>query len=128
MRRLRAGLVTPSPGGPGPPSAPTTRGRLHWLDAARTKAGESLPDRGPSRAPSAPGSYGPEDRKAAVERREAPASFKRGCGETEDWCAAWRSTPSILRGARRRPRLTGREDGLPGAAKNTGDDAWLFEN
>ena len=91
MRRLRAGLVTPSPGGLGPPSAPTTRGRLHWLDAARTKAGESLPDRGPSRAPSAPGSYGPGDRNRrqispdcaslsgwSAERR--PHLPKRGCG------------------------------------------------
>jgi len=114
MRRLRAGLVTPLPGGLGPPSAPTTRGRLHWLDAARTKAGESLPDRGPSRAPSAPGSYGPGDRKAAVERREAPALPTMERGKTEDWCAAWRSTPSIFRGVRRRPRATGGKTAYPG--------------
>ncbi len=44
------------------------------------EGGESLPDRGPTRAPSAPGSYGPGDRKAAVERREAPAlpTMERG--------------------------------------------------
>src|SRR5664279_2149047 len=125
------GARNPAPGGLGPPSAPTTRGRLHWLDAARTKAGESLPDRGPARAPSAPGSYGPGDRNRrqispdcaslsgwSAERR--PHLLERRCGKTEDWCAAWRSTPSTFRGARRGPRLTGREDGLPGAGKNTG--------
>ena len=33
---------------------------------------------GPARAPSASGSYGPGDRKAAMERREAPAFLARG--------------------------------------------------
>ena len=33
-RRLRAGLVTPSPGGPGQPSDPTMRVCLQWLDEA----------------------------------------------------------------------------------------------
>src|SRR5664280_3118056 len=45
-RRLRAGLVTPLPGGLGSPSVPTKRDCLEWLDAARTKGGESCPDRG----------------------------------------------------------------------------------
>jgi len=81
MRRLRAGLVTPLPGGPGSPSVPTTRDCLEWLDAARTKAGESPPDRvEPKAARVRARKNGPGDRKAAMERREAPASFKRGCG------------------------------------------------
>jgi hypothetical protein len=72
------GLVTPLPGGPGSPSAPTKRGRLKWLYAARTKAGESLPDRGPTRAPSAPGSYGPGDRNPrSGAPRGAPPSPRR---------------------------------------------------
>jgi hypothetical protein len=50
------------------------------LDAARTKAGESLPDRGPSRAPSASGSYGPGDRNRRMARREAPAFSMRERG------------------------------------------------
>jgi hypothetical protein len=72
LRRLRAGLVTPLPGGLGSPSVPTKRDCLKWLDAARTKAGES-PWIGLSQKPpgSAPGSYGPGDRKAAMERRGA---------------------------------------------------------
>ena len=37
--------------------------------------------------PSAPGSYGPGDRKAAMERREAPALPTMERGKTEDWCA-----------------------------------------
>ena len=47
------------------------------LDAARTKGGESCPDRGPTRALSAPGSSGPGDRKAAMERREARTLSQR---------------------------------------------------
>ena len=58
---------------------------------------------------------------AAMERREAPASFTRGCGKTEDWCATRRSIPSALC----REEMKARDDGLPGAAKNTGDDARL---
>ena len=107
MRRPRARLVTLLPGGPGSPSVPTMRGCLEWLDAARTKAGESLPDRGPRRAPSAPGSYGPGDRKAAVERREAPALRKEARQDGKTRCAAWRSTPSVFRRGNekgRRPR------------------------
>ena len=45
-RRLRAGLVTPLPGGLGSPSVPTKGDCLNWLDAARTKGGESLPGSG----------------------------------------------------------------------------------
>ena len=68
-----------------------------------------------------------------MERREAPVSFKRGHGKTEDWCAAWRSIPlGISEGWKACPREGGEDYGLPGAAKNTGDDAcsleiWLFE-
>jgi len=76
---------------------------LNWLDAARTKGGESGPDQGGGSLPSAPGSYGPGDRKAAMERREAPALPTRERGKTEDWCAAWRSIPSAFcRGGEKR--------------------------
>ena len=61
------------------PGRPRVAVRPHYggppfggLDAARMKGGESCPDQGPRRAPSAPGSYGPGDRKAAMARREAP--------------------------------------------------------
>ena len=114
--RGREGTLLAPPGGPGQPSAPTTWGCLQWLDAARTKAGESLPDRGPSRAPSAPGSYGPGDRKAAMERREAPAFSKKGT--RQDGRLVRRSVLHPLDFARRK-----KEDGLPGAAKNTGGGA-----
>jgi hypothetical protein len=123
MPRLRAGLVTLLPGGLGPPSAPTTRGRLHWLDAARTKAGESLPDRGPSRAPSAPGSHGPGDRKAAVERREAPAFSKEDAARRKTGAPLGAPPPRFFGGTRKGPGARGRNDGVPGAAKNTGDEA-----
>jgi hypothetical protein len=67
----------------------------------RTKGGESRPDWDtvPCRAH---GSYGPGDRKAAMERREAPASFKRGCGlDGKTRCATRCSVPSACRGGRR---------------------------
>ena len=78
MRRPRAGFASLPPGGPGQPSAPTTWRRLNWLDAARTKAGESLPDRGPGSGPVRARKLRPRDRKAAMERREAPAFLARG--------------------------------------------------
>ena len=34
-------------------------------------------------------------------------------------------SPRFLRGAKGRPAKAGRDYGVPGAAKNTGDDAWL---
>ena len=46
-------------------------------------------------------------------------------GKTEDWCAAWRSTPSLFEGNKKGPVQRGWNYGVPGAAKNTGDDAWL---
>ena len=75
MRRPRAGLVTPLPGGPDQPAGPTTRVCPQGLDdgAERWRA-EALRARRPKATPrSAPGSSGAGDRKAAVERREAPA-------------------------------------------------------
>jgi len=91
MRRPRAGFASLPPGGPGQPSAPTTWGRLNWLDAARTKAGESLPDRGPGSGPVRARKLRPRGQKSPankpglrklvrVERREAPAPSARGCG------------------------------------------------
>ena len=64
---------------------------------------------------------------AAVECREAPASFKRGCGKTEDWCATRCSIPSMWSGDRKGPAQAGKGYGVPGAAKNTGGGAWLFD-
>ncbi len=78
MRRPRTGFVTPSPGGPGQPSAGIMTGCLRWLDAAGTKGGGSCPDRGPGSGPVAPGSTAPGTEIAAVARREAPRLRKEG--------------------------------------------------
>jgi len=125
VRRLRAGLVTPSPGGPGSPSVPTKGDCLEWLDAARTKGGESCPGRG-GRSPPV------RARKLRLRGQKSPrcsaagrASFAKDAHAARrelNGCASRRSIPSVLQ------RGTEGEDGVPGAAKNTGDDAWLFEN
>ena len=79
MRRPRAGFASLPPGGPGQPSVPTTRDRpsVGWTRRGRRRA-KACRIGGPGRAPSASGSYGPGDRKAAMERREAPAFLARG--------------------------------------------------
>jgi hypothetical protein len=71
LRRLQAGLVTPLPGGPGKPSDPTMGVCLEWLDAVRTKAGESRPDRGARALRLHPEATVPGTEIAAMERRGA---------------------------------------------------------
>ena len=79
MRRPRAGFVTPSPGGPGQPSAGITTGCLRWLDAAATKGGGSCPDRGSGSGPVAARKHGARDRKAAcgAPRGATPSERRR---------------------------------------------------
>src|SRR5882724_6186542 len=60
------------------------------------------------------GSYGPRDRKAAMERREAPAFSTRERGKTEDWCAARCSIPSTFEGKSLSPRRRGGTTAYPG--------------
>jgi hypothetical protein len=71
LRRLRVGLVTPLPGGPGEPSDPTKGVCLEWLDAVRTKAGENRPDRGARALRLYPEATVPGTEIAAMERRVA---------------------------------------------------------
>jgi hypothetical protein len=81
MRRPRAGFASLPPGGPGQPSAPTTWGRLNWLDAARTKAGESLPDRGARLGPrSRPEATAPGTEKPRWSAERRPHSSHEGRG------------------------------------------------
>ncbi len=94
MRRLRAGLVTPPPGGLGSPSVPTKRDRLKWLDAVRTKGGESRPDR---------------DRGISV--RPRPEVRPRG-QKTPQWSAERRA--SVVAEATRLARRVGRLRRPPG--------------
>ena len=100
LRRLRAGLVTPLPGGLGSPSVPTTRDCLEWLDAARTKAGESLPDRvEPKAARVRARKNGPEDLKSrdGAPRGAHPSPRVPALRQARIvGCAAWRSIPSAL--------------------------------
>ena len=139
-RRPLAGLVTLPPGGPGSPSGPTTRACLQWLDAARTKGGESCPDRGPGSGPVRARKHGPGDRKAARgapqgdalcrPERASPRPDKGGGGRTEVVapCGAPRprTSPYEKRGVDS-PALKGRglrRKGTPPARPSArGDDA-----
>ena len=123
MRRPRVWFAATPPGGPGSPSAPTTWGRLQWLDAAWMKGGESCLDT-VGRPSVCARKHGPGDRKAAMERRVAKRACRKGTSTPQGvlLLEAPHGAPS--------PRMGegNRKTGLPGAStKNAGDDAWLFE-
>ncbi len=111
VRRPRTCLASTHPGGPGSPSAGTMTGCLKWLDAARMKGGESCPDKDGGRPPVRVRKHGPGDRKAAMERREAPAFSQGDAAHRNDGCAAWRSIPLACREGKK-------EDGAARAANN----------
>ena len=94
VRRPRACLASTHSGGPGSPSVPTTGDCLQWLDAARTKGGESCPDRG-GRSPPV------RARKLRPRGQKSPP-----------WSAEWRAR---LRRARRRHQASGLMVAPPGA-------------
>jgi hypothetical protein len=72
------GARNPASGRPRPSRPPALKtGCLEWLDAARTKEGGSLPDQGPTRASSSPGSTAPGTEKPHMERREASVPIAR---------------------------------------------------
>jgi hypothetical protein len=79
MRRLRAGLVTPPPGGLGSPSVPTKRDcpSVGWTRRGRRRAKACRIGEGAA-LPSAPGSYGSGDRnRRSGAPRGAPPSPRR---------------------------------------------------
>ena len=69
-----------APGGLGPPSAPTTRGCLQWLDAGRTKAAKAAGSG--LRRLSRPRKYGPE----AQNRRVWSAAGRVRCRHLSQRC------------------------------------------
>src|ERR1035437_11194779 len=94
---------------------------LRWAGRGADEGGRKPTGSGPGSGPSASGSYGPGDRKAAMERREAPAFLARGA----------RLDGRLVRHSALHPLAFARgkegEDGVPGAAKNAGGEAWLFD-
>src|SRR5271169_1505364 len=64
---------------------------------------------------------GTGDRKAAMERRKAPAFSMRGRGKTEDWCAARRSILSAFSEGSTSPApcAEGQEEGPANGAGTT---------
>jgi hypothetical protein len=138
VRRLRAGLVTPHSGGLGTRPGGT---RTPPRGASLEGAGKSVPPavrRGRPKGAALsrrrngpdPGSADPRTEIAAMERRVARA-LRKGRARRKAWtdgCAARRSIPSALAGgtdvsAEARWAKAEREDGVPGAAKNTGASA-----
>src|ERR1019366_7641671 len=110
VRRLRAGLVTPLPGGPGSPSVPTMGDCLEWLDAARMKGGESRPDRGGRSPPVRARKLRPRGQKSPRWSAAGRASFAKDAHAARrelNGCASRRSIPSTLcegiESARRKP-------------------------
>src|SRR5450631_746771 len=70
---------------------------------------------------------GPGDQKSppwSAERR--PRSPKGNAARRKTGAPLGAPLPRAWPGGKRRPREWGRDDGLPGAAKNTGDDARLL--
>ena len=126
-RRPRARLVTSLPGGPGSPSVPTKRDRpsVGWTRRGRRWA-KACRIGGPPRAPSASGSYGPGDRKAAMERRAA-RTRRQGCPRRKAWidkdAPLGAPSPRITRGPKKCPAQAGRELRRTRRRKNTGDGA-----
>ena len=112
VRRLRAGLVTPHSGGAGAPPGGTRAareeladgGRLGRPSAATRKARQELSrKRGPA----------PKKRRHGAPRG-ARVLRQRAHGKTEDWLRLAALHPlGLSEGA-------GREDGVPGAAKEYG--------
>src|ERR1035437_2638760 len=116
-------LVTPLPGGPGPPSVPTKRDCPQGLDAARTKGGESCPDRGPGSGPVRARKLRPRGQKSrdgapSGERASQSAPTPPGVG----LMVAPLSAPSprhCAEGQKKCPAKAGEDDGVPGAAQIT---------
>ena len=123
MRRLRAGLVTPSPGGLGQPSVPTMRDCLEWLDAARTKGGGSCPDRGRRSLPVRARKLRPRGQKSPPWSAEWRARLRQARQRPEALdCWLRRSalhSLGLARGPNKGPAIAGREYGAP-APQRTG--------
>ena len=81
VRRLLLRLVTAAPGGPGSPSVPTMGDCLGWLDAVRTKGGESCLDREGEESSVGARKYGPGDRNRRDGAPRGDAPFAKGATE-----------------------------------------------
>jgi hypothetical protein len=141
MRRLRAGLVTPLPGGLGPPSVPTkgdcpsvgwTRRGRRAAKAARIGSSQKPPG-------SAPGSYGPGDRNRrqispdcaslsgwSAERRPHPS--KEDAARLKTGAPLGAPPPRSFEGHDQGPALAGRKSAYPGPQRIRAAKRWLFDN
>ncbi len=129
VRRLRAGLVTSHSGGPGSPSVPTTGDCLEWLDAARTKAGKSPPDRvEPKVARVRARKHGPGDRNRRDGAPRGARALRKRARLDERLVRRLALHPLGFAPGQKReaPFAAGMEYGAPRAAKNRGDDARLL--
>ena len=149
MRRLRAGLVTPPPGGPGTRSGGTKaapqgacwtgtvppvsgRTKARQADEANWRCG---PRKKPGRKPGNADPGNRNRRRGAPRGARAPQGARhdripaapRGATPPRASCGGRLPGPSC-RGSTKGPAQRGRNDGVPGAAKNPGAEAWLFEN
>ena len=110
------GARNPAPGRPWVAVRPHYEGPpFGGLDAARTKGGESCPDRGPTRVPSASGSYGPGEQKSppwSAERR--PRSPKENAARRKTVAPLGAPLPRHLaRGEKLVPAKAGKTTAYP---------------
>ena len=121
MRRLRAGLVTPFPGGLGaPPYRHYDRCARSSLDGAGRKClAYASAARGLSR--SLPG--GVAEPRWSAARRAGSVIARVAPRKRDSWCAFRRSAPLGL-GGKGLSRASGEDEGVPGAdSNNTGGGA-----
>ena len=102
-----------------------------WTNGCRT-AEVSLARKGVTPRPAGPvhkpGNADPRTEKPPW-RAERRRTFARRCAHKEWSRRLARHPPRFVEGTKEMPRERGEDDGLPGAAKNTGDIArLLFEN
>jgi hypothetical protein len=133
MRRLRAGLVTPLPGGPGTPlgrhygrSARSFAGlgALQWLRIAKASSAQKGMVPSPPKPQGKPGNAGPGTEKPRWSAERRPHSSQGNAARRKTGAPLGAPSPRLCREekgpVRRSPKGEGGDYGVPRAAKEQG--------
>ena|SRR6185437_9412770 len=137
MRRLRAGLVTPLPGGPGTPlgrhygrSARSFAGlgALQWLRIAKASSAQKGMVPSPPKPQGKPGNAGPGTEKPRWSAERRPHSSQGNAARRKTGAPLGAPSPRLFAGrkkepVRRSPKGEGGKTAYPAPLKNRGDDA-----